>query len=183
MANDTIGYQTIVDRTDGWGEGYGDGGVGTLGYVDPNAQPTADATPETLDERADRLLAARKQGDVSSDPDLTERSKGFGGEFDTTAGADNGYRTSGPDAIWDAESESIGTSKDVTFTGSNTEYDETSDPEFDVTNRTSVALPTSSVAAHRTSLEVVGNLNTVGSIVDRTDNWGHSAGSQSDRKD
>ncbi len=197
MANDTIGYQTINDRTSGWGQGYGDpqtgGGVGTLGYVDPSLQPVADATPEATDDRADRLLntagatvgIGRLQGSPLESPDTQDRSHGFGGVFDPTGGADHGYRDDTAEDIWDDENATIGTDSDVTYTGSAVEYDETSDSEFqatDSTGRTAEALPTSDVGPHQADLADVAVDYTVGSIVDRTGGWGHNKGSQTDRK-
>ena len=135
--SETRGYQTINDRTDGWGPG-----------VVENDQPTADATPEAKTTRWGRSRVAR----VSSKPNVTDTAYNF---------------------------ELTGT---VATSGSNTALG-SSHPEVAVTNRTSTALPTSAVAANRDALADERVDNTVGSIVDRTDGWGHSAGTQNDRKD
>lgn len=193
---ETRGYQTIKDRTSGWGAGYGPGGSGTLGYVDPSLQPTADATPETTDERADKQLntagatvgVGRKQGKPLTPPDNNDRTVGYGGEFTPTGGADNGYRDDTVKDIWDDEVAAPATlgsvanpKSDNTFTGTAVEYDETVDSEFLASGRTSTALPTSAVAAHRTEASDELKNYTVSSIVDRTSGWGHTSGSQADR--
>lgn len=128
---DTRGFETINDRTDGWGPG-----------VDESLQPDADATPESRNARITRLKKVRKKVKADNVPDTNDREKGAGGEFDTTAGADDGYRTDGPSDVWDDESLTVGTDFDLEAeTGSNTTY-AAGDAEVDSSQRASKPLPT-----------------------------------------
>lgn len=128
---ETRGYNTIVDRTDGWGPG-----------VDEDLIPDADAAKENIAARVTREVkeydeatgSARPQATAPESPDLLDRDKGVGGDFDTTAGADEGYRTDGPDAVWAAENEDLGTDYDLVETGS-FENPSVSGPEHSVAGR------------------------------------------------
>lgn len=128
---ETRGYQTINDRTDGWGPG-----------VDEELQPDADAAEESRNTRIAKLKKVRKRVQADDVPDHNDRTKGKGGEIDVTAGADNGYRTDGPDAVWDDEDFDLGTDFELEAeTGSNTAYAST-DAEIDGSQRASKPLPT-----------------------------------------
>jgi hypothetical protein len=128
---ETRGYQTINDRTDGWGPG-----------VDEELQPDSDAAQESRNSRIGRLKKVRKRAKAGTTPDNLDRTKGAGGEFDTTASADDGYRTDGPGDVWDNESLTLGTDFDLDAeTGSNTAY-AAGDARVDSTQRASKPLPT-----------------------------------------
>lgn len=156
---ETRGYQTINDRTDGWGPG-----------VDEDLQPDADAAKESTATRVARLKVARKSGNAGVTPDTHDRTRGKGGEFDPTDGADGGYDVKD----WEGSDATVGTDYDVEYTGSNTNMG-TTGTDVLATGRTAKALPTSDL--------VEPDIETVGSIVDRTSGWGHEDGSQADRKD
>lgn len=155
---ETRGYETINDRTSGWGPG-----------VDGDAQPDADATPEANATRLARTRVARQVGDPTVTPSTEDRKRGYGGDYDATAGAgDYGV------VDWESSDETVGTDYALEYSGSNTALDD-SHSEQSVSNRTAKALPTSDL--------VEPGIETVGSIVDRTSGFGHTDGSQSDRKD
>lgn len=128
---ETRGYETINDRTDGWGPG-----------VDEDLVPTEDAEREPIEERVTREVkeyneptgSARPQAVATDTPDLLDREKGAGGDFDTTAGADEGYRTDGPDEVWEDEDLDLGEDYDLTETG-DFENPSTTGPEHTVTGR------------------------------------------------
>lgn len=145
---ETRGYETIVDRTDGWGHSEG-------------TNPSADATPEVVADRVDRSLAARKSFKEAVDSSIADRGLTEQQFADAAADYKNGVFV---DEAGDPE----------TGTGSNTEHTAT-DTAALASARTSTALPTSDL--------VEPGIETVGSIVDRTDGWGHEDGTQSDRKD
>lgn len=155
---ETRGYETINDRSDGWGPG-----------VNPSIQPIADAPKEATATRAGRQLAARKSFEESPDPAIVDRTVGYGGEFDPTEGSgDYGVGV----AIGDETPVSLADPADYangvfvdengdpeTGTGSNT-YNNKDDNDFK--------------SSARTSIKPSGALDpTIGSIVDRTYGWGH----------
>jgi hypothetical protein len=123
--------------------------------VDENAQPTRDATPEALATRLARDLSARTTGNPTSTPDTDDRSAGYGG-------------------AWEEAPVAIGVDYDLEVTGSAVPLD---------SNDADAASANRSVKAATVSDLVAPGIETVGSIVDRTDGWGHTSGSQSDRKD
>jgi hypothetical protein len=160
---ETRGYETINDRTDGWGPG-----------VDAEAQPDADASAEAVATRLARLRKARKDAEAGVNSDIADRTEGAGGAFDATAGADDGYGVK----AWEESPLDVGANRDLDVaTGSNTALG-TSDSEATVTGRTATALPTSDLVP-----DTYERVETVGSIVDRTEGWGHASGTQNDRKD
>lgn len=128
---ETRGYLSIVDRTDGFGPG-----------VVAEDQPSADATPEAFGDRGDRTLVRRTAQQADNQPDNADRSKGRGGSFDVTAGADEGYRTDGPDAVWAAENETIGTDDELEAETGYTVVLNSNHVDADVTVRPTKPLPT-----------------------------------------
>lgn len=183
--NDTIGAATIVDRVEGWGHTAASDtnrkDNATWGNAAGNTITATDSSKEVTDDRADRLLITRKSGNPTDTPDTDDRSRGLGKTIDTTKGADLGYVAA---PKWEAGAVALGVDYDVEYTGSQVEYDETSDSEFLASGRTSVALPTSDLVAPATphNLYAHADFDTVGSIVDRSAGWGHNKGSQTDRK-
>jgi len=153
---ETRGYETINDRTSGWGHSDG-------------TQPTADPAAETTDDRLERQYLTREKGVATSNPDNKDRLRGKGGTFVATGGADDGYGVK----AWEGSDTAVGTGYDITVSGTNVDQKDTSEEAS--ANRTALALPTSDL--------VEPGIETVGSIVDRTDGWGHSTGTQTDRKD
>lgn len=101
---DTRGFQTINDRTDGWGHN-----------VDEDLQPDADAAKQTTSDRVAKLKKERKVANVGVNPDTHDRSEGIGGVFDPTRGSVNGYLDASDDEDLD-----IGEDFEIEVTGSDT---------------------------------------------------------------
>lgn len=155
---ETRGYETINDRSAGWGPG-----------VDPGAQPIADASKEVTATRAGRLLATRKSFEESPDPAIVDRTVGYGGEFDPTGGSgDYGVGV----AIGDETPVSLADPADY---ANGVFVDEEGDPETGTgTNTAHTENDSDFKSSARTSTKPSGALDpTIGSIVDRTYGWGH----------
>jgi hypothetical protein len=122
---ETRGYLSIVDRTDGWGPG-----------VVAEDQPDSDAVAESRNARIAKTKVVRKRVQADDQPDNADRSASTVGDFDPSAGADNGYGLAWDDGL------TIGTDNDLEAeTGSNTALS-ASHPDVDVSQRASKPLPT-----------------------------------------
>lgn len=174
---ETRGYETINDRSDGWGPG-----------VDGEDQPTADATPEDAATRVARALAERKTFAESPDPAIVDRSVGYGGTFDPTAGA-------GDYGIGNLDEETPVTLPDPADYAHGVFYDASGDPEAGTGNNTphsttdSEATATGRTADTRTTVQLNDATEDKraeaqrASILDRNGGWGHEDGSFTYRKD
>ena len=181
---ETRGYETIVDRTDGWGPG-----------VVAEDQPDADAAKEVVATRVTRVLGARKQGTPGDTPDTDDRTRGYGGTFDPSDGADGGYDVKD----WESSDEDLGVDYDVEYTGSNTARTAT-DTEASISVRSGLTTTAGRTVDTRATvlisddtLDASGVIDDNGaarraevqrtSIVDRTDGWGHGDGNSAYRRD
>ena len=87
---------SIVDRVTGWGHtdatdtARDDGGSETATPTDSVDTATAVANAAS-GGRWDRQKVARKEFNQADNPAIAERTRGYGDDFDPTAGADDGY--------------------------------------------------------------------------------------------
>jgi hypothetical protein len=180
------GASSIVDRVEGWGhDDSSDSNREDNGTWTGASITATDASKESTATRVARNLKARKTFKEASDPAIVDRTVGYGSAFDPTAGA-GGYvddledetPVSLPDAADYANGVFFDEAGDAEAgTGSNT-ASSTTDTDALASGRTSVALPTSDLTP-----DAYERVETVGSIVDRTDGWGHSDASTADRED
>lgn len=168
MTVNRTGAASIVDRREGWGHKSGT----DINRKDDDNWDSAivanDASPEDQATRLGKQLRVRNSFSETNDPAIVDRVDGEVTRQDIEdAKADyrNGIYVDkdGNNIVDDLEFDDA----DVTIPTNGT--------EALATGRTSTALPTSDL--------VPPGIDTVGSIVDRTDGWGHKDGTQGDRKD
>jgi hypothetical protein len=174
MTVNRTGASSIVDRVDGWG--HEDGATGNLrrdgeltapgdsDWVDATADAPA-VLPNDGGGRWDRQLVGRKLGVAETNPDIADRTAGYGGDADPTAGADSGYGNE-----WETTPVDIsGASRDLDVSGSDTKLDHTHS-EVRVYNRDphdgDAAILDDSTAAKIAEAQRK-------SVIDRTAGWGH----------
>jgi hypothetical protein len=197
MANSNVhaetGAATIVDRVEGWGHTDSTDANrednDTWGSASGNTVTATQASKESTANRVARSLKARKTFTEATDPAIVDRTIGYGGDFDPTGSADDGYghenlEDETPVSLADADDYKNGVFYDEddveeAGTGANTAQT-TSDTHALATGRTAdsrdtVLLNDDDDASRAESART--------SIRDRSSGWGHTAGTFSYRND